>query len=113
MNSALSGFIMPLVVAVASAAGALLVVEVVHRLLIRFGRRSPLLGELAQRAHRPTQVCAMLIAVYFGVRDSTADAYWRTGFQHVVQLLIIAAVAWLVGALVIVTEDAALSRTPK
>jgi hypothetical protein len=110
MHSALSGFVMPLVVAVASAAVALLVVEVVHRVLLRLGRRSPLLAELAERAHRPTQVGAMLVAVYYAVRDSTADARWRTAFLHVDQLLVIAAVAWLVGALVIVTEDAALAR---
>lgn len=106
MHSAAS-FVMPLVVAVASAAGAVLAVEVVHRILLRLGRRSPLLAELAQKAHRPTEIGAMLVAVYYAVRDTAVQAHW---LPHLVQLLVIAAVAWLVGTLVIVTEDAALAR---
>jgi hypothetical protein len=110
MRTALSGIVMPIAIAAAAALVALLVVQVVHLILLRFGQRAPLVAELANRAHRPTQAASALTAVYFALRDSTTAAYWRGFALHWIQLLVIAALAWLVGALLIVAEDAALAR---
>jgi len=96
--------------AMAAALAALLLIQAVHAVLLRLGRRSPLVTELANRAHRPTQAAAALVAIYFAIRDTTESAYWRHAFLHADQLLIIAAVAWLVGALLLVAEEAALAR---
>ncbi|MGC4875630.1 mechanosensitive ion channel family protein [Micromonospora sp. DT43] len=101
------------VAALAAAAVALFLVEIVHRLTRRFGRRSLLLTELTDHAHRPFQVAATVLAVQFAVRFSTGYAVgvsWRRLLLHLLVLCVIASVAWLVAALLIVVEDTALAR---
>ncbi|GAA3282101.1 mechanosensitive ion channel [Dactylosporangium vinaceum] len=102
--------LMPLGIALGAALLALLAVHIVHRVLLRAGRRSALATELAERAHRPTQWVVVLCAVYFSVRSSADEASWRHAFLHADQLIIIGAAAWLVAALLVVAEDAALAR---
>jgi small-conductance mechanosensitive channel len=97
-------------IAVAAALGALIVVQLVHWIILRIGRRSPVLTDLAHRAHRPLQAALALIAVYYAVRDTNHPALWRHGVLHAIQILVVAAVAWLIGALLIVAEDWALAR---
>ncbi|MEU7803726.1 mechanosensitive ion channel family protein [Micromonospora arborensis] len=101
------------VAALVAAAVALFLVEVVHRLTRRFGRRSQLLTELTDHAHRPFQVAATVLAVQFAVRFSTGYAVgetWRRQSLHLLVLAVIATAAWLVAALLIVVEDTALAR---
>ncbi|MFG2046997.1 mechanosensitive ion channel family protein [Micromonospora sp. NPDC048935] len=101
------------VAALVAAAVALFLVEVVHRLTRRFGRRSQLLTELTDHAHRPFQVAATVLAVQFAVRFSTGYAVgetWRRQLLHLLVLAVIATAAWLVAALLIVVEDTALAR---
>ncbi|MGV9212548.1 mechanosensitive ion channel family protein [Micromonospora sp. RB23] len=101
------------VAALAAAAVALFLVEVVHRLTRRFGRRSLLLTELTDHAHRPFQVAATVLAVQFAVRFTTGYAVgesWRRLLLHLLVLCVIASTAWLVAALLIVVEDTALAR---
>jgi small-conductance mechanosensitive channel len=93
-----------------AAVGALLVLEVVHRVLLRLGRRSPLFAELAQRAHRPTQAVVVLVALQLTLRQLTTAGDWRPALLHALWLGIIAAGAWLVAALLLVLEDVALAR---
>ena len=89
---------------------ALVLVQAVHMLLLRVGRGSVALVELARRAHRPTQMVAVLCAVYYAVRDVADEARWRHAFLHADQLIIIGAVAWLVAGLLMVAEESALAR---
>ncbi|MFY1620690.1 mechanosensitive ion channel family protein [Micromonospora sp. WMMD736] len=101
------------VAALAAAAVALFVVEVIHRITRRFGRRSQLLTELTDHAHRPFQVAATVLAVQFAVRFSTGYAVgesWRRLLLHLLVLCVIASTAWLVAALLVVVEDTALAR---
>ncbi|MDG4780487.1 mechanosensitive ion channel [Micromonospora sp. WMMD961] len=101
------------VAALVAAAVALFLVEVVHRLTRRFGRRSQLLTELTDHAHRPFQVAGTVLAVQFAVRFSTGYAVgesWRRLLLHALVLAVIATVAWLVAALLVVVEDTALAR---
>ncbi|MEV1158826.1 mechanosensitive ion channel family protein [Micromonospora chokoriensis] len=101
------------VAALVAAAIALFLVEVVHRLTRRFGRRSQLLTELTDHAHRPFQVAGTVLAVQFAVRFSTGYAVgesWRRLLLHLLVLGVIATVAWLVAALLVVVEDTALAR---
>ncbi|MEU7973926.1 mechanosensitive ion channel domain-containing protein [Micromonospora sp. NPDC049089] len=101
------------VAALVAAAVALFLVEVVHRLTRRFGRRSLLLTELTDHAHRPFQVAATVLAVQFAVRFSTGYAVgegWRRLLLHLLILGVIAALAWLVACLLVVVEDTALAR---
>ncbi|WP_430501105.1 mechanosensitive ion channel family protein [Micromonospora trifolii] len=101
------------VAALVAAAVALFLVEVVHRLTRRFGRRSLLLTELTDHAHRPFQVAGTVLAVQFAVRFSTGYAVgesWRRLLLHLLILGVIATLAWLVACLLIVVEDTALAR---
>ncbi|MFF5053182.1 mechanosensitive ion channel family protein [Micromonospora sp. NPDC000663] len=101
------------VAALAAAAVALFLVEVVHRLTRRFGRRSQLSTELTDHAHRPFQVAGTVLAVQFAVRFSTGYAvgeHWRQLLLHLLVLGVIATTAWLVASLLVVVEDTALAR---
>jgi hypothetical protein len=102
--------LVPLGVAVFGVAVALLLVQAIHEVFRKLGRRSLVLTELATRSHRPAQAVAASVAVYFAVADTTRPADWRAVVLHLVQLLIIGSIAWLVGSLLIVIEDVALAR---
>ncbi len=106
-------YLVTIVVVLAAAAIALAAVEVAHRLIQRWGRRSLLLTELAEHAHRSLQVAATVLAVQFAVRLSTGYAVgtgWRQALLHLLVLAVIAATAWLVASLLVVVEDTALAR---
>ncbi|MGN9813057.1 mechanosensitive ion channel family protein [Micromonospora sp. BQ11] len=106
-------YVWTIVAVLASAAIALFVVEVVHRVIRRLGRRSLLMTELTQHAHRSFQVAATVLAVHFAVRFSTGYAVgtpWRQVVLHLLVLAVIATAAWLVAALLVVAEDTALAR---
>lgn len=99
--------------ALGAAAIALLLVEVMHRVVRRLGRRSLLMTELTDHAHRPFQVAGTILAVQFGVRFSTGYAVgtaWRQVALHALVLAVIASAAWLVASLFVVIEDTALAR---
>ncbi|SCG76023.1 Small-conductance mechanosensitive channel [Micromonospora inositola] len=102
-----------IVAALAAAAIALLLVEVVHRVIGRLGRSSLLMTELTEHAHRPFQVAATVLAVQFGARFSTGYAVgtpFRRVVLHTLVLAVIASAAWLVASLLVVIEDTALAR---
>ncbi|MEV4811936.1 mechanosensitive ion channel family protein [Micromonospora avicenniae] len=97
----------------AAAAIALFVAAVVHRSTRRLGRRSRLMTELTDHAHRPFQVAATVVAIQFAVRFTTTYAVgtpWRRTLLHLLVLAVIASAAWLVAALLVVVEDTALAR---
>lgn len=98
------------VAAVGAAALALLVVQLVHHVVLRLSRRSPLWFELARHVHRPAQLLAALVAVQAAIRGGPATGTWEPVLRHVLWLAFIGGVAWLVAALVMVLEDVALAR---
>ncbi|TDB89344.1 mechanosensitive ion channel, partial [Micromonospora fluostatini] len=109
----MQNYLTTVVVALGAATAALVLVEVVHRLMRRFGRRSRLLIELTEHAHRSFQVAAVVLAVQFAVRFSTGYAVgtgWRQVVLHLLVLCVIASTAWLVASLLVVVEDTALAR---
>ncbi|MEV0734049.1 mechanosensitive ion channel domain-containing protein [Polymorphospora sp. NPDC050346] len=96
-----------------AATVAFAVVQVTHLAVRRLGRRSTLLTELSDHAHRPFLVAATTLAVALGVRFSTGYATgepWRQTVLHLLTLAIIGTVAWLVASLLLVSEDTALAR---
>jgi small-conductance mechanosensitive channel len=97
-------------VTVAAVAIALAVVEVVHRVIRRLGNRSVLLRELTEHAHRPFQVAVVLVACQAAVRSSAGEFPGRAVVLHLLVLAAIAGFAWLVAALLLVSEDLALAR---
>ncbi|MET7968111.1 mechanosensitive ion channel domain-containing protein [Micromonospora sp. NPDC005305] len=106
-------YLVTAVAALAAAAVALLLVEVVHRATRRLGRRSLLMTELTEHSHRSFQVAATVLAVQLAVRFSTGYAIgspWRKLVLHALVLALIATTAWLVASLLVVAEDTALAR---
>jgi small-conductance mechanosensitive channel len=99
------------ILAIVVAAGAAIVlVESLHWLLSRLGRSSELAADLARTAHRPFLVTLTVFAVQQAVRARGGDFAGRAGVLHLLVIAFIAAFAWLVGALLLVLEDAALSH---
>jgi hypothetical protein len=97
--------------AVLGAAGAAIVlVEIVHSVLARFGRRSALAADLARTAHKPFLVAVTVFAVQQAVRSLAGEFPGRDAVLHLLVIVFIAAFAWLIGALLLVLEDMALSR---
>ncbi|GAA4246490.1 mechanosensitive ion channel family protein [Dactylosporangium darangshiense] len=100
----------PLGVALGVALLALLAVHFVHKVLLRAGRQSKFVTDLANRSHRPVQWVVVLCSVYLSVRSTADGASWRHTFLHLDQLIIIGTAAWLLAALLVVAEETALSR---
>ncbi len=103
-------FLSALLVVVASAGAAIVLVEFAHLLMARFGRRSELAADLARTAHKPFLATATLFAIQQAIRATAGDFPGRGGVLHALVILFIAAVAWLIAALVLVFEDAALTH---
>lgn len=99
-----------LAVAAISVIMALIVVQIMHVLVRRIGRRAPLFDRLATRSHRPVQWLAAVLAVQAALHVATARGDWRAPLLHAVTIAVIASSAWVVGALLLVLEDAALAR---
>ncbi len=93
-----------------AAVCAAIVVEVIHRIISRLGRRSVLLADLARTAHRPFLAVVVVYAVQQAVRSAAGDFPGRSGVLHALVILVIAAGAWLVAALLLVVEDVSLAR---
>jgi small-conductance mechanosensitive channel len=90
--------------------GALIVLQIVHWIVRRLGRRWRLLDDLARQAHRPLQVLTALFAIQQSLRSIVADFDGRDAVLHGLVLAIVAAGAWVFAALLLVFEDVALVR---
>jgi small-conductance mechanosensitive channel len=99
-----------LLAVVIAAGAAIVLVEAVHWVVRRLGRRSTLLNDLASTAHRPFLATVTIFAVQQAVRGFAGPFPGRAGVVHALVLLVITAIAWLVGALLLVLEDLALAR---
>jgi small-conductance mechanosensitive channel len=88
---------------------ALLAVTLVHRVVLRIGRRSALFAGLAQHARKPALLVAALLSVQFSL-GVAARGDWRPTALHVTGIALILAGAWLLAALLVVIEDATLAR---
>ncbi|MCA2214744.1 mechanosensitive ion channel family protein [Jidongwangia harbinensis] len=106
----MNGVLTALLAVVIAAGAAIVLVEAVHLVLTRLGRRSELLADLARTAHRPFRVAVVMYAVQQVVRTGAGDFAGRAAVLHFLVLAVIAAVAWLVAALALVFEDVALAR---
>ncbi len=99
-----------LLAVVVAAGAAIVLVEAVHWVVGRLGRRSALLNELARTAHKPFLASVTIFAVQQAVRSFAGTFPGRPAVLHALVILVIASVAWLVGALLLVLEDVALAR---
>ncbi|GII22998.1 mechanosensitive ion channel family protein [Planosporangium mesophilum] len=95
----------------AAVGGALVVVEVAHHALLRLGRRGPFPREFARRAHQPLRWFAVVFASYATLNSlPLPESRWKSPLLHLLDLAVIAVSAWLIGVLLLITEDRALQR---
>jgi hypothetical protein len=98
------------IAAIGAALLALAVVAVIHRTLLRLGRHSTMMAELARYPHRPFQVFSVLLAVRTVIQVSRLSFGVRDGVLHAMGIALIATGAWLVAAVLLAVEDVAEAR---
>jgi hypothetical protein len=101
--------IRPLAV-VSACVAALVAVTVVHALLTTLGRRLPVVADLTRRAHRPALLLVLILTLDLSLREAGWSGHWLPIVTHLLDIVAIGAAAWLVAALLLVVEDAALLR---
>lgn len=110
MPVALTEFALTLLVALVAT---LLVVALTHLAVVLSRRRWPLVGQLSRYAAVPFRLAALVLVVAAVCRDVRPDRFtlglWQ-GVELALRLASIAAVAWLVGALLLFLEDLGLQR---
>jgi small-conductance mechanosensitive channel len=99
-------------VVAAAVVGALVLAEFLHLVMTRLRRRWALGAELSRRARHPLRVTLVLAAVLGALRATDATGSWVRPVENALVIAVIAAVAWLAGALAFVVEDAALQHYP-
>lgn len=102
--------LVPVLAVAAGVVAAYVLAMLVGVLVRRLARRSAVAADLTRRSRRPTRAVLLVIGVWVALRLSTDPAPWRVTVEHVLLILLIVAVAWLVGSLAFVLEDAALAR---
>jgi small-conductance mechanosensitive channel len=97
--------------AVAGAVVAAFVVAALVSAVVRsVARRSHLAMDVLKRARRPMRASLVTLAIWIALRASTDPVGWRDAADHVLVIGLIVSIAWLIGALAFVAEDAALAR---
>ncbi|WP_299037584.1 mechanosensitive ion channel family protein [uncultured Pseudokineococcus sp.] len=91
-------------------AAAFLVGLVVTAVLRRVGRRSSVVRDVEVRARRPFRVVLVLVVARVVLEAATLQSSWAEPLAHVVNIAIIAMVAWMVVAVAFVLEDVTLDR---
>ena len=104
-----------LAVTLAWAAGAVvaayLLGVVLTWVLMRVGRRSSVLSDVAQLTRRPLRATLVVFAGTMAVqRTSGANDAWRGWVDHTLLILVIATLTWLVTSLVLVAERRMIAR---
>jgi small-conductance mechanosensitive channel len=95
-------------------AGALLatavIAAVVHIVVLRMGRRHPMLRTLAGRARYPFRLLVLITALLLARPEQGADPATVDRVRHVLTLLLIGTAAWLFAQIALVAQEAALRR---
>ncbi len=104
-----------LAVTLAWAAGAVvaayLLGVVLTWVLMRIGRRSSVLSDVARLTRRPLRATLVVFAGTMAVqRTSGANDAWRGWVDHTLLILVIATLTWLVTSLVLVAERRMIAR---
>ncbi len=104
------GVVGPVLAVAAGVVAAYLLATLIGVLVRRLARRSTVAADLTRRSRRPTRAVLLVVGVWVALRLSTEPAPWRVTVEHVLLILLIVTLAWLVGSLAFVLEDAALAR---
>ncbi|MEJ5946678.1 mechanosensitive ion channel domain-containing protein [Pseudokineococcus basanitobsidens] len=82
----------------------------VTAVLRRIGRRSKVVGDVEARGRRPFRVLLVLVAARVVLEAATLQSSWAEPAAYVINLAIIAMLAWLVCVVAFVLEDVTLDR---
>lgn len=91
---------------------AFVIAAVIGALTSSVSRRFTSVGNLTRRLRRPLRAVLVTIGVWVGLHLATAAPrpQWTVVVEHVLLIALIVTVAWLIGALAFVVEDAAFLR---
>lgn len=79
--------------------------------LMRIGRRSAVICDIAELTRMPVRAALVVFGSSIAVqRTSDPDDSWRGWLDHTLQILLIAALTWLLASLVLVAERRAIAR---
>ncbi|MGV0836780.1 mechanosensitive ion channel family protein [Mycolicibacterium thermoresistibile] len=78
--------------------------------LLRMGRRSDILRDIAILTRRPVRAIMMVIAAGIALQRTDTDAAWRGWADHLLRVLLIAAITWMIAKLVQVVERRMIAR---
>lgn len=105
-----SEVVVPALVLLACAVGGLLAAGIVAVIARRIARRYAIAADLTRRSRAPLRVTFLLISIWVAIAISTDPARWTRIVGHGLFVSLIASVAWLIGTLAFVLEDAMLNR---
>jgi len=109
-STSVTDVVVPVLSVLASVVVAYLVAILLGALVRRAARRSPAAADLTRRSRRPTRAVLVVVALWIALRLSTEPSEWRASVEHVLLIALIVTVAWLIGSLAFVLEDAAFAR---
>ena len=110
VSDEVEGFVVPTVSLLAAVVIAYLAATFLAILVRRVARRSAVAADLTRRSRKPMRAVLLVVAVWIALRLSTDPADWTRTAEHVLLIAFIITVAWLIGSLAFVLEDAALQR---
>jgi small-conductance mechanosensitive channel len=102
--------VVPAVAVLIGIVVAFVLATLISAVVRRAARRSTVAADLTRRSRRALRAVLVVIAVWVALLLSTDPAPWRDVVVHGLLIALIAAVAWLVGTLAFVLEDAAVAR---
>ncbi|WP_448058922.1 mechanosensitive ion channel domain-containing protein [Cellulomonas hominis] len=102
--------IWPVVAVVVGVVLAYLLATVIGTLVRSIGHRSAVAADLSRRSRRPMRAVLVVVAVWVALSISTDPSDWTGPVERVLTIALIGTLAWLVGSLAFVGEDAAMSR---
>ncbi|WP_298802064.1 mechanosensitive ion channel family protein [uncultured Pseudokineococcus sp.] len=82
----------------------------VTAVLRRIGRRSSVVRDVEARGRRPFRIVLVLVAARVVLESATLQSSWADPVAYVVNLAIIAMLAWLAAVVAFVLEDVALDK---
>ncbi len=89
---------------------AAVIATIVHLVLIRMGRRDPVLSMLSGRGRYPFRALIVILALIVARPEQGADPRTQDLVRHVLTLALIGAGAWLIARVAMVAQEAALRR---
>jgi small-conductance mechanosensitive channel len=93
-----------------AVAATIVTVAVVHIIVLRMGRRDPMLQTLSGRGRHPFRLFVLIVALLLARPERGADPATVDLVRHVLTLLLIGAAAWLFARVALVAQEAALRR---